>query len=430
MSSMKHAVWVATCLYLVVFDASAVQIKYVSPARASPLVQAALQGNDAVLDAYAERNPYPVLKAFAAATAARARYDLVASETKAAECYGLAKSSQPAEMNTLMACGELHVGNALLAGRFKDWTIEAAHARRDLYPLLPKVAGVELRDAALESPDAAAFAQWPAPTYDRSKTGGILKATGPALSGFTGLISVKARANGVELTLLVDTGTQMTVLSREDAKRVNARQSSETVMEVAPSQVAKSVAVKAALLGSLNLGAFRVGDANIGVWDQPFSVLGMDILRQLPGPLRLSRQALAFGGPTLPSTCTGRIALHSELGARPAQIFLTGTVDGIAKEFMVDTGNNGGVTRRALPGEAPGKSIDVMSVAGPTEVKSSITSQSVGLGHTAMTEQVRVVTGDMAADYILGAGVLSAERTLWLSFDDQRGCVLPTEAAE
>lgn len=427
--TMKYVTLSGAAWLLLSQVAVATEIKYVSAGRESPLLQAAVQGNETVLDAYAERNPYPMLKAFAAAAAERSRFDFTESDKKAHACYAEAKAAQPPTATFMMACGELRVGNALLAGRFKDWATEAARVRAELYPLFPSTPGVELRDAALEAPEAAMFADWSASSFSRSVTKGRVEAVAPDLASLRGLVSVKSRANGTDLTLLVDTGTQMTVLSRADANRVKSKQNGATVMDLASSPDAKGVTVKSALIDVLELGSFRISHANVGVWDQPFSVLGLDLLRQLPDPVRLDRQGLSFGGGAMAAACGGRLVLRSELGGRPAQIHMSGMLDGVAKDFLIDTGNNGGVSRRAAPGEVAEQSINVMTISGPNQTRSSMRTQSVGLGMPAKAEQVRVLSETAAEEPVIGAGVLGADRSLWLSFAHHRGCVTPSAVA-
>lgn len=423
---MKYELMFLTVLALITSGASADEVKYISPGHQSPFLQAAIKGNESFLEAFAERNPQPMVKAFASAAVDRARFDLASSAKRASECAAAAKAIQPPELSFLLACSELRVGNALLAGRFKDWATEAALARSEVRPHLPTTPGIELRDAALEAPDVAAFADWPAPSVTSRTAKGRVEATAHELPALRDLVSVKARANGVPLTFLVDTGAQITILSRADAARMKAKQSPVTVMEVAPVATAHGVAVKAALVDTLELGTFRVSHANVGVWDQPFSLLGLDILLQLPDPVRLNHDGIFFGGSGLPATCNGRLFLQSELGGRPASLYLSGTLDAVAKDFLVDTGNNGAVSRRASPSDAPGKTFDVMTVSGPTTVQSAVSAQPAWLGADERMEQVRIVTGDVVPDQMIGAGVLGADRTLWLSWTHHRGCVSPS----
>jgi predicted aspartyl protease len=423
---MKYELMFSAVLALISYGASADEVKYISPGHQSPFLQAAIKGNESFLEAFAERNPQPVVEAFASAAVDRARFDLASSAKKASECSAAAKALRPPELSFLLACSELRVGNALLAGRFKDWATEAALARSEVRPHLPRTPGTELRDAALEAPDVAAFLDWPAPSVASRTIKGRIEATASELPALRGLVSVKAKANGVSLAFVVDSGAQITILSRADAARVKAKQSPVTVMEVAPASTAHGVTVKAALVDTLELGAFRVSHANIGVWDQPFSVLGMDVLLRLPDPVRLNHEGIFFGGSDLPATCNGRLFLQSELGGRPASLYLSGTLDGVAKDFLVDTGNDGAVSRRASPGDAPGKTIDVMTVSGPTTIQSTMSAQPARLGANERTEQVRLVTGDIVPDQMIGAGVLGSDRTLWLSWTHHRGCVSPS----
>jgi predicted aspartyl protease len=406
------------------------KVVYIKLGNESSLMQMAVQGNSEALDAYVLRSPGAIPQVFAEAAAARARFDIAGSNKKAAECYAKAQAQHPPAVDFMVACGELRVGNALLAGRFADWSTEAARLRREVYPQLPKNPGVELHIASLEAPDVSAFAGMPAPTSARSAATGIIPSGNGDPGALQGVLSVKANANGMPLAMAVDTGTQITILSRADAERVKAKQVPATVMEIAPTQAAEGVEVKAAQLESLELGGFRLDHANVGVWDLPFSVLGSDMLAQLPDPIRISARGVAFGGSKLPGECSGRLFLRSELGARPAYLFITGTLDGAPKEFMVDTGSNSAVSRRAQNGDAPGKLIDVMTVSGPSKLQSSFASQSVGVGGTPTRVDVRVVAGGVAQDLVVGNGFFSSGRTLWLSFARQKGCVLPNGEAQ
>lgn len=417
---------IVTALLLMSGWVHADKVVYIKLGNESPLMQMAVQGNAEALDAYALRSPGPIPRLFAEAAAARARFDIVGSDKKAAECYAKAQAQHPPAVDFLVACGELRVGNALLAGRFADWSTEAARARREVYPQLPKNPGIELHIASLEAPDVSAFAGMPAPTSVHSvATGTIPSGTGDP-GALHGVLSVKAVANGMPVAMAVDTGTQITVLSRLDAERVKAKRVPATVMEIAPTQAAKGIDVKAAQLESLELGGFRLNHANVGVWDLPFSVLGADVLTQLPDPVRISARGMAFGGNKVPKACSGRLFLRSELGARPAQLFITGTLEGVQKEFMVDTGSNSAVSRRAQTGDAPGKLIDVMTISGPSKLQSSFASQSVGIGATPTKVDVRVVSGEAAQDLVVGNGFFGSGGTLWLSFAQQKGCVLPS----
>ncbi|MEZ2418109.1 retroviral-like aspartic protease family protein [Luteibacter sp. RCC_6_2] len=401
------------------------KVVYIKLGSESPLMQMAVQGNSEALDAYALRSPGPIPRLFAEAAAARARFDIAGSDKNAAECYAKAQALHPPAVDFMIACGELRVGNAVLAGRFADWSAEAARVRREAYPQLPKNPGIELRVASLEAPDVSVFAGMPAPTSSRSVDTGIIPSGNGDPGALHGVLSVKTKANGMPLAMAVDTGTQITVLSRVDAEQVKAKQVPATVMQVASTQAAKGVEVKAAQLESLELGGFRLNHANVGVWDLPFSVLGLDVLAQLPDPIRISDRGVAFGGGKLPGACSGRLFLRSELGARPAYLLITGTVDGAPKEFMVDTGSNSAVSRRAQAGDAPGKLIDVMTISGPSKLHSSFASQSVGIGAAPTRVDVRVVSGEAAQDLTVGNGFFSFGRTLWLSFAQQKGCVLP-----
>ncbi|QWT21311.1 retroviral-like aspartic protease family protein [Bacillus sp. NP157] len=419
---MRSELIVATAMAISGTDTAAAT--YVKAGDDSPLVRMVKEGNTEGLDAYALRGTDHLARLFVEAGAERSRFDLGASADRATACYARAKALELPAVGFLMACAELRVGNALLAGHFKDWTLQADQARRDIYPLLRQQAGKALRMASLESPPANAFTRWPTPTWRRDAASSAVPAFPAPLEGMKTLVFVDAVANGSAVAMMVNTGSQITILSRADAKRAKAEESGMTVMEVASSQDAKGIAVNAARLDTLKLGGMTLSNANLGIWDMPFSVLGLDLLRQLPAPIRVTSDGITFDAGRMPNDCSGHLFLQGELGARPVHLFSSGSLDGIRTAFKIDTGNDGGIIRRSRPGDLPGKPVNVTTLSGHATIHTANVRQSAGIGTIATSQAVRVISDESAQERLVGAAAIRAGGALWLNFAQQRGCLL------
>ncbi|KAF1012674.1 MAG: hypothetical protein E5299_01130 [Burkholderia gladioli] len=373
----------------------------------------------------ADTSPKPQIRDFAQSMLDRSHGQLSSSGKHAKSCFD---ASMSPELTALaLVCANAWMASAVLQGDLPEQERRSAYIRAKLYPMLSDaMQGRDVRVWALE-------AQLPknssVPAFSSTQPTGPGRITTFKQDHASGrLYMTKVVINGVSIEALVDTGTTRSALSESDASRVGAAIIPGAKRAGGPTEDgAHEISLKVGVLKTVQWGDLRMKNYAVGIWDGPFSAIGLDFIGQLPSPLHVSEKQLDYGAKGMPSECSGALALGGDLSGGRTKVYLSGRINkNPPAPILLDTGASGSLNSYAKSNTPiPDRLGTVKVLQGNTKftVRSGPIPVVLGVGHGAFDiEAMRFL--DLASDDpdAIGSGILD-KHSLWLDFPNERGCV-------
>lgn len=317
---------------------------YVDAGAHSPLAAAAIAGDRAGLRAAAGNNP--VLAAVARSIDKRMSGDFDGSAGDAEGCFRqtIALGNKP---DVALVCAQLWASSAVLQGDLLRWADITQSTWDQVRPQLVAITGKpNLTVKTLAT--AQAVRALPGKGAMSVKRGTGNKTFPLAWQGQTrGPVSprayIDAVVDGKTVHMLVDTGSEVSVLSTRDARTAGI----ETQKGGIPIRGMKDVSTAGNGLGfvnDLNVANLTVRNARLLVVDTPDSILGMDLLGRMGEAVRIRKTSLDILPSTAPEvrTCNGDIQITADFtGFMEWALTFPVQIDGKREMPFMDSGNNG-----------------------------------------------------------------------------------------
>jgi hypothetical protein len=314
----------------------------------SPLAAAAISGGRSVLQSSVAGSS-PALAMVASSIDKRMSADFEASGRAAESCFkrALGLGTMP---DVALVCAQVWASNAMLRGDLLRWADITQSTWDQVRPQLVKLTGREnltvktlaTAQAVHALPGTSAMSV----AVDAKKRSFPLAWEGKSEGPMSPRAYIDAVVDGKKVRMLVDTGSEVSVLSSHDAAMVGI----PTRKGGIPVRGMKDVTTATNGLGfvkNLHVANLEVRNARMLVVDTGDSILGMDLLWRVGDAMRMSRHELRVLPGTAPEAtgCQGDIRILVDFsGFMEWALTLPVQIDGKSEFAIMDSGENGYVS--------------------------------------------------------------------------------------
>jgi hypothetical protein len=315
----------------------------------SALLDAVAHADIAKLQRFAASKD-PIAAALGHALIERARGDFTRSEKSAASCLEQTLPLGSAKVQIALICAQVRASNVLLQGDVKAWARMTIRDWGRLLPALQAAIGkpnltsspLELaRGIAKNASPAPTLIQWRAPSGPLRLIPDTEELHVPGKRLF-----VPVTINGRVQRWILDTGVQMSSLSRADAKALGLH--ADTVRMGSKDDVGAEVHdIGVTDVKRIEVSGLLVQDARMVVVHGDISIIGMDLIGRMGPVTEISTKELSF--PTRASGCASPLVYELDFtglggNARPLMQI---NAQGENWPAFLDTGNNASLVLRS-----------------------------------------------------------------------------------
>lgn len=161
-------------------------------------------------------------------------------------------------------------------------------------------------------------------------------------------ILIKAKANGVDLRFIVDTGATQSILDKSAARKIGAESLGDSAgisMTTGSGSIHTSaVSVKSLSLGELTVNNVPFATADLGSFgniqgEKPAGLIGANILKRYLVTIDYENEKLTFSDPTQVKVPDGATIIGTKPSLGMSGLAVDGNIDGKQKmTFLIDTG--------------------------------------------------------------------------------------------
>ncbi|KAF1007487.1 MAG: hypothetical protein GAK28_01829 [Luteibacter sp.] len=397
----------------------------------SPLVQAAVTGDRAALTEAASV-PLPGMEAITKALLARLDGDFEASGKIARGCVDEAvRGTVNAQVG--VPCAQIAASDLFMRGDLRGWA-RMTHAdwAKLRAPMEKEVGHGGITTAPVLAAEEVIKGMGKAPTTfavtKRMDKLDFLPATERSTAPGAQLI-VPAKVNGKTLNMRLDTGSQMTVLSRADADRLGLKVLNVNLGidgQAATSNGGKSGMVN---IAQLQVGNLDVHETSVLVVDFSESVLGIDLIGRMADRVAISKTGMRFDAKVTNDCPSPPDYLLDFSGVYQHRFAIQATIDGKDTPVMLVTGDDGYMTLSSDdPSLRTSDAHGLMrtdTVNGPVMRKFYAGKARLESGARKVDLETTIFPADGSPiPHMLGSGVLN-DFDILLDNKRHRACLLP-----
>lgn len=264
----------------------------------------------------------PIVHVWSAMALERVHFNLDGASAAAQACEQALLDTHP---GLALSCGQFRIGNLQLAGR-------AAEARQAEQALIEHYRGhrvdrrLDAMQAYLDNRAAQPPLSYEVPAGDVSLP----------TKDDAAIPTVKAKANGHEFELMLDTGASDMILGEDAARRYGVKPLDRNGK--VSGWLSKGVPTQAGLLDTLELGGIILHNVPVTVVPKPIALIGSNLVAPL-GTLRISSQSvLVYGRDSTVPACDTPMLAGSGLWDDQLRLFPRLLVNDQPQSVMLDSG--------------------------------------------------------------------------------------------
>ena len=458
-SQRGKAIGVALCLMAMLSGCPVAMAQLLQPGQSPKalsfddghgILQAMRAGDAERLDAI-RKGPFPAsMQDFANAAYFRSLFQLKTSSEYARKCYAYGMQSSVLGKNPAIAasCGQLLAGNFNMEGDVADWAKPIVETKQAVLPVIQRLTGrsdVVLSELPTEPFIGTVAVNHVFPSNDvvvprenlKGLRDGDVTTIDTKLSSFANVYLVTVKINGVDRTMVLDTGSNITLLRPSTAHALGIEANPSPYSHLGQSlpmrPMAATMGLGDALLGVARQIRIGTSSSAIVLRGVPVAIggnidlLGMNVLSRMDS-LYITANHVMVDTKQPPIACNEPLEVASDpFGAYIPM--LRYAVDGTTQPVAFDSGSmsyltgtsSAPTTRRMGPDVAQKRG----DVAGVYEDSYVLVHATLGTGSSAHAEDIEVFPSYKAGfRYVLGVKALK-DFDVFFDFKHGKACLEP-----
>jgi len=270
----------------------------------------------------------PVVHALSAMAIERIHFNLDNATKDAALCQQTLADTRP---HVALFCGQVEAGNLRLAGRYKE-AIDKEAALVKQFESADRV--LEKQVAPMRSFVASAGAS-PQLSVERP-VGTITLDLKQRADDDISSPTIKAKANGHSIDLIMDSGASTVVIGEDQARSIGVKLSSVAGKSTG-GWLSKGVPSKAGTLEELTFGGIAMHNVPVVVVPREIALIGVNYLAPL-GAIRISKSKMIITEDASDATCGSPMLVGTSVFGDYLRVLPQLSVEGSTETVLLDTG--------------------------------------------------------------------------------------------